>query len=117
MTRDLLLVLGILLSTASQLRPHHAPVGPGEVWLLIWLSRTLGHRMMQRSPGFPPAFWRLAFFWLLFGAAQCIGTLAGYAIADAPDASLFMHDVIAYPLLAAISLLSVAGPDAGPRLH
>jgi len=117
MTRDLLLVLGILLSTASQLRPDNAPVGPGEVCLLIWISLTLGHQMIQRTPRFTPAFSRLAIFWLLFAAAQCIGTLAGYAIADAHDASLFMHDVIAYPLLAAISLLSVAGPDAGSRLH
>src|SRR5216683_6771965 len=94
MTRDLLLVLGILLSTASQLRPDNAPVGPGEVCLLIWIGLTLGHQMIQRTARFTPAFSRLAIFWLLFAAAQCIGTLAGYAIADVHDTSLFMHDVI-----------------------
>ncbi len=117
MTRDLLLVLGILLSTVSQLRPDSVPVGPSEVCLLIWIGLTLGHQMIQRTPRLTPAFSRLAIFWLLFVAAQCIGTLACYAIADVHDASLFMHERIAYPLLAAISLLSVAGPDAGSRLH
>ncbi len=111
MTRDLLLVLGILLSTVSQLRPDSVPVGPSEVCLLIWIGLTLGHQMIQRTPRLTPAFSRLAIFWLLFVAAQCIGTLACYAIADVHDASLFMHERIAYPLLAAISLLSVAGPD------
>jgi O-antigen ligase len=117
MTRDLLLVPGILLSSASQLRPDDAPIGPGEICLLIWIVLALGSQMIQREPRFTPAFSRLVIFWLLFAAAQCIGTLAGYAIADVHDTSLFMHDVIAYLLLAAISLLSVAGPDAGSRLH
>ena len=56
-------------------------------------------------------------FWLLFAVAQSVGTLTGFAIGDVHDSSLFMHDVMAYPLLAAIGLLSVVGPDADSRLH
>jgi O-antigen ligase len=117
MNPDLLLVLGILLSTASQLRPAGAPIGPGEVCFVIWIALTLCGEMGHQGPRFTPALSRLLIFWLLFGAAQCIGTLTGYAIADVHDTSLFLHDVIAYPLLATISLLSVVGPNPGLRLH
>lgn len=111
MKRDLVLVLGILLSTASQLRPA------GEICLVIWIGLMLGRETVQLGPQFTPALSRLVIFWLLFAVAQCIGTLAGFAIGDVHDQALFMHDVMAYPLLAAISMLCVVGTDAGPRLH
>jgi hypothetical protein len=111
MKRDLLLVLGILLSTASQLRPT------GEICLVIWIGLMLGRETVQLGPQFTPALSRLVIFWLLFAVAQSIGTLAGFAIGDVHDQSLFMHDVMAYPLLAAISILCVVGTDAGSRLH
>src|SRR5260370_1116972 len=41
MNPDLILVLGILLSTASQLRPAGAPIGPGEVCFVIWIALML----------------------------------------------------------------------------
>jgi hypothetical protein len=116
MKRDLLLVLGILLSTASQLRPANAPIGPGEVCLLIWIAMMLGRETVQLGPQITPALSRMLIFWLLFAVAQSIGTLAGFAIGDVHDPSLFMHDVMAYPLLATISLLCVVGRNAGPRL-
>jgi hypothetical protein len=111
MKRDLLLVLGILLSTASQLRPA------GEICLVIWIGLMLGREMVQLGPQFTPALSRLVIFWLLFAIAQSIGTLAGFVIGDVHDQSLFMHDVMAYPLLAAISMLCVVGTDAASRLH
>ena len=47
MKLDLLLVLGILLSTASQLRPAGAPIGPGEVCLVIWAALMLGREELK----------------------------------------------------------------------
>jgi hypothetical protein len=117
MKGDLLLALGILLSTASQLRPGGAPIGPGEVCLVIWVALMLGRETARLGPHFTPALSRLVIFWLLFAVAQSIGTLAGFAIGDVHDSSLFMHDVMAYPLLAAVSILSAVGPDAGSRMH
>jgi hypothetical protein len=117
MTLDLLLAVGILLSTASQLRPAAAPIGPGEVCLVIWIVMMIGRPTVQLGIQFTPALSRLVIFWLLFAVAQGIGTLAGFAIGDVHDSSLFMHDVMAYPLLAAISVLCVVGPGAGSRLH
>ena len=113
MTLDLLLAVGILLSTASQLRPSAAPIGPGEVCLVIWIALTIGRQTVQLGTQFTPALSRLVIFWLLFAVAQSIGTLTGFAIGDVHDTSLFMHDVLAYLLLAAISVLCVAGPGAG----
>ncbi len=117
MTLDLLLAIGILLSTASQLRPSAAPIGPGEVCLVIWIALTIGRQTVQLGTQFTPALSRLVIFWLLFAAAQSIGTLTGFTIGDVHDTSLFMHDVLAYLLLAAISVLCVAGPGAGAHLH
>ena len=117
MKRDLLLVLGILLATASQLRPAGASIGPGEVCLMVWIVLMLGRETIQLGPQFTPPLSRMLIFWLLFAVAQSVGTLTGFAIGDIHDSSLFMHDVMAYPLLAAIGLLSVVGPDADSRLH
>src|SRR6266436_8883377 len=117
MMLDVLFAIGLLLSPASQLRPAGAPIGPGEICLVIWIALMLGRETISRGPQFTPALSRLVLFWLLFAVAQSIGTLAGFAIGDVQDSSLFMHDVMAYPLLAAISTLSVVGPGAASRLH
>jgi hypothetical protein len=119
MTLDLLLAVGILLPTASQLWPSAAPVGPGEACLVIWIALMIGRQMVELGIQFTftPALSRLVIFWLLFAVAQSIGTLTGIAIGHVHDTSLFMHDVLAYPLLAAISVLCVVGPDTGPRMH
>ncbi|WP_074827250.1 MULTISPECIES: hypothetical protein [Bradyrhizobium] len=53
MKRDLLLVLGILLSTASQLRPA------GEICLVLWIGLMLGREAARLGPQFTPALSRL----------------------------------------------------------
>ena len=113
MVLDVLLTLGLLLSTASQLRPDGAPVGPGEICLAVWVLLMLFREVGRLGPALTPPLARLLIFWLVFAVAQCVGTMAGFAIGDRHDSGLFMHDVMAYPLLAAVSCLSVAGS----RLH
>ncbi len=113
MVLDVLLTLGLLLSTASQLRPDGAPVGPGEICLAVWVLLMLFREVGRLGPTLTPPLSRLLIFWLVFAVAQCVGTMAAFAIGDRHDSSLFMHDVLAYPLLAAVSCLSVAGS----RLH
>jgi len=110
---DVLLALGLLLSTASQLRPNGAPVGPGEICLAVWVFLMLFREAGRLGPALTPPLSRLLIFWLVFAVAQCVGTMAAFAIGDSHDSGLFMHDVMAYPLLAAVSCLSVAGS----RLH
>jgi O-antigen ligase/polysaccharide polymerase Wzy-like membrane protein len=110
---DVLLTLGLLLSTASQLRPDGAPVGPGEICLAVWVLLMLFREVGRLGPALTPPLSRLLIFWLAFAVAQCVGTMAGFATGDRHDSGLFMHDVMAYPVLAAVSCLSVAGS----RLH
>jgi O-Antigen ligase len=114
---DVLLTLGLLLSTASQLRPEGAPVGPGEICLAVWVLLMLFREVARLGPALTPPLSKLLIFWLLFAVAQCIGTMTGYAMRDRHDTGLFLHDVMAYPLLAAVSCLSVVEPGASSRLN
>jgi hypothetical protein len=115
--RDTMFALGLLLSPASQLRPHGSPIGPGELCLLIWLLLMLGREAARLGPPLTPALSRLLIFWALFAVALSIGTMTAFAIQDSHDPVWFLHDVVAYPLVAAVSSLSVVEPDAGPRLR
>lgn len=117
MTCDILLALGLLLSVATQLRPAGSPIGPGEVCLSIWLLLTLGRETLRFGAPLTPALSRLLTFWALFAVAQSLGLLNGLAIGDTRDWQWFLHDVMAYPLLAAVSCLSVVEPGAKRRLH
>jgi hypothetical protein len=114
---DLLLALGLLLSMAPQLRPQGLPIGPGEICLVIWLVPMLGREAARLGPPLTPAFSRLFIFWVLFGLGQSLGALTGLLMDDKHDAGLFMHDVIAYMLVALVSCLSVVEPGAEVRLR
>ena len=113
---DALLALGLLLSSATQLRIEGSPVGAGELCLALWLGiRLCGE--LNRPSRLSPAFFQLLAFWLLFAVAQCIGSimsLLGEAIRD-PFSS--RHDTIAYLLVAGVSCVAVMQPDAQYRLR
>jgi hypothetical protein len=115
--RDTLLALGLLLSAATQLRPHGSPIGPGEFCLLIWLLLMVGREAARLGPPLTPALSRMLIFWALFAVALSIGTITAFGIQDSHDPELFLHDVMAYSLLAAVSCFSVVGSDAGPSLR
>jgi hypothetical protein len=114
---DALLALGLVLSTTSQLRLADGAIGPGEICLALWVLVMIAREAVRLGPPVTPAISRLLIFWGLFTAAQCIGTLAGFAIGDRHDTSLFLHDALAYPLLGAVSLLCVTDPGARHRLE
>ena len=114
---DVLMAAGLLLTTATQFRLPGSPFGPGELCLLLWIIVRLGVELGRLGPPLTPALSRLLVFWVLFAFAQSLGTLTGLAIGDEHDSGLFWHDILAYPLVAAFGCLSVAGPDAGRRLH
>jgi len=109
--------LGMLLSPASQLRLPGLPIGPGELCLLVSLLLMLGREVARLDPPLTPALSRLLIFWALFTIALSIGTATAFVIQDSHDSDWFLHDILAYPLLAAISCLSVVEPGAGPRLR
>jgi hypothetical protein len=117
MILDALFAFGLLLTPASQLRIAGLPVGPGEVCLIIWVILILGREAARGRLLLTPALSRLLMFWSLFALAQSLGTLTAKLMGDEHDPVWFMHDVMAYPLLAAISCLSVIGPHPEARLR
>ncbi len=110
---DVLLSLGLLLTTASQLRLGTLPAGPGEACLVLWLVLAPA----RPGPSLTPALSRMLAFWTLFLLAQSLGFLTGLFIGEQYDLRWLLHDAMAYPLLMAVSCLSVAGPDAAGRLR
>ncbi|MCW3476489.1 O-antigen ligase family protein [Limobrevibacterium gyesilva] len=114
---DALLALGLLLTMASQFRLGGLPIGPGEMCLVIWVLLALVREVARLGPPLTIPLSRMLIFWALFAFAETLGTLTALAIQDVHDPVWFLHDVMAYPLVAAVSCLSVAGLDAGARLH
>jgi len=117
MLLDALLSVGLLLSTASQLRPEGAPIGVGEICLAFWVFLMLSREARRLGPPMTRPLSILLIFWLIFAVTQCLGAMAAFVIGDDHDPDLFMHDVLAYPLLAVVSCLSVVEPRAAHRLR
>ena len=111
------LALGLLLSPSSQLRLSGSSIGPGEVCLMIWLVITLGREVARLDPPLTSALSRLLIFWGLFAVALSVGSITAFALEDSHDPVWFLHDAVAYPLLAAVSCLSVVEPGAWHRLR
>ena len=117
MSGDVLLAAAMILTTASQLRVGGLPFGPGELCLVAWLGLRAPQIFRQPGPPLSPAFCRMGAFWLLLTVSLAIGTLVGLTTGEIYDPSWFMHDCLAYPLLAAVSCAMVAGADAARRLQ
>jgi hypothetical protein len=117
MIRDTLFALGLLLSTASQLRIPGSPIGPGELCLAIWILLALGYEARRLGPPVTPALSRLLIFWLLFAFAQSVGLLMGLATEDFRDTASATHTMVAYVLMAGLSCFVVILPEPGWRLR
>jgi hypothetical protein len=117
MISNMLLALGLLLSPATQLRSGDLPIGPGEICLAIWVAIQLAREAVRLGPPMTPALNRLLMFWILFAAAQSIGTIVGLGIELIPDPVSARHDTIAYLLAAAVSCLAINLSDAEKRLR
>ncbi|WP_428493619.1 O-antigen ligase family protein [Rhodopila sp.] len=117
MNGNVLLAIALILTTASQFRVGGLPFGPGELCLVVWLGLRAPELFRQPSPPLTPAFCRMGTFWLLLTISLAIGTLVGLATGEIYDPNWFMHDCLAYPLLAAVSCVMVSGPEAARRLQ
>lgn len=71
MLADALLALGMLMTTAAQLRLGGLPLGPGEACLVLWLVIMLMREAARR------ALSRLLTFWTIFAMSLCLGFLTG----------------------------------------
>jgi O-antigen ligase len=117
MVGDALFALGMLLTTASQLRLGDLPIGPGELCLVIWVIVMLVRELDRLGPPLTPALSRLLIFWTIFAFSLSLGFLTALFIGQQYDPRWVLHDVMAYPLLGVVSCLSVVDPGARPRLR
>jgi hypothetical protein len=115
MLADMFLALGLLLTTATQLRIPGSPIGPGELMLLFWLVIAIGRAVLLRDFAANRPFGQLLSFWLLFAASLCLGTIVAIASNEDLDAQWFLHDLMAYPLVGAVICLAVGGRN--PQGH
>jgi hypothetical protein len=99
MILDSLLTLGLLLSTATQLRVGDTPLGPGEICLAAWIGLTLCLRAGQSRLILNPALTRVVTFWLILIVAESVGMIMGFATELFFDTAQIVHDIIAYCFL------------------
>jgi hypothetical protein len=103
MILDLLLALGLVLATATQLRFGETPFGPGELCLAAWLGLFLCVRPWRPTPTSNSALSRVATFWLILIVAEGVGAIVGFATEPFYDFTQIVHDVIAYFFLFCIA--------------
>lgn len=110
-------VLGMLLTTASQLRFGNTPFGFGEICLIIWIGLLALHYLLGDEIAMGPALVSLLRFWGLITIALSLGTLVALATGENFDPTWFLHDTLAYPLVAVVSCASVIEPGAAARMR
>ncbi len=113
---DALLAFGLLFSTTTQLRWHGGAVGPGVIAVVLWMI-AISFRIWRGGSraDVGPAFVLLA-FWSAMALAMSIGMMSAVGTGARLDLGLVLHDVAAYALVAAMSILYGAAPLSGRRV-
>jgi hypothetical protein len=117
MILDSLLALGLLLSTATQLRFGDTPFGPGEMCLAVWLGLFLCLQARRPAPASNAALTRVVAFWLILIVAESVGAMVGFATELFFDTTHMIHDVIAYFFLLGIACAMALELASEPRLR
>lgn len=111
-----LLAVGLVLTTASQLRLPGVPLGLGEICLVLWLGLALLHFLTGDRISNHGALLRFGTFWICFALALSVGTCEALLRQEiAPDSML--HDTFAYLLVAAVSCFIAATMKADGTLR
>ena len=115
MNGSALLALGLVFTTASQLRVPGVPLGLGELCLGLWLGLALLHVLTSDSVSNPRALLLLGTFWICFAFSLSVGTCQAILLQKLDPGSM-LHDVFAYLVVAALSCLVAATmkADGGP---
>jgi hypothetical protein len=116
MIGSVLLALGLVLTTASQLRIPGVPLGLGEVCLGLWLGLALLDVLTRNSVSNPGALLRLGAFWIAFAFSLSVGTFQALLLQKL-DAGSMLHDTFAYFVVAAVSCLVAATMKADAALR
>jgi O-antigen ligase len=108
---DFLLAIGLLLTTASQLRLPGLPLGPGELALLLWLAAEIFRRLASPTPVPGRAALTLLTFWAIFALALSLGALVAITTDEPTEQALVVHDTVAYMLVALLGCLCADNAD------
>jgi O-antigen ligase/polysaccharide polymerase Wzy-like membrane protein len=110
---DGILALGLLFTTASQLRLPGVPIGPGELGLVVWIVAILFRTLLSGAPSSsrPRAVSDLLVFWGAFALALSLGMITAMATGEAFESDLVLHDAVAYALVAVVGCLCAAAPS------
>lgn len=107
---DAILALGLLFTTATQLRVPGIPVGPGELGLVVWIAATSAKTLASGAPSLTRAVSALLVFWGAFALALSLGMLTAMATGEVFEPGLVLHDTVAYTLIAVLSCLCTSAP-------
>src|ERR1019366_2211695 len=107
---DVILALGLLFTTASQLRVPGIPVGPGELGLVVWIAATSAKTLASGAPSLTRAVSALLVFWGVFALALSLGMLTAMATGEVFEPELVLHDTVAYTLIAVLSCVCASAP-------
>ncbi len=110
MITNALLALGIVLTTASQLRLPAVPIGLGELCLGVWLILAALQLIVGGQVRNARAVLHIGAFWICFAFAMSIGTCVALLLAEF-DPPTMMHDTFAYALVATLALMIAATMD------
>jgi len=111
-----LLALGLVLTTASQLRLPGFPLGVGEIFLVLWLGLASLRILTGGSVCNAGALLRLGTFWVCFALILSIGTCLAFLRQELDPASM-LHDAFAYLLVAAVGCFVAATMKADGALR
>lgn len=111
---DVLLCVGIVLTTATQFRGDDLPVGPGELLLVLWIVGAVLRIVRRGRLSLPPVARVVARFWGVSLFALVGGTLAA-AVLGISTSRGASHDTIALALVMVMSLVLVMSGDVEAR--
>jgi hypothetical protein len=115
MIRNALLAFGIVMAFATQLPVPGLPITLSHLALLLWILLSVGRILAGHRLIVTAAFKRLCIFWLGLALSLCLGTVVGYFRNDLSLADA-LHDTVSYVLLALVTCLPAAEPNAADRL-
>jgi hypothetical protein len=107
MIGNALLALGIVLTTASQLRLPAVPLGFGELCLVLWLGLASLRLLATGRVSNPDAVLRIVAFWACFAFAMSIGTCLALFLNELEPITM-LHDASALVLMVVFTCLIVA---------
>lgn len=116
MMLDALLAFGIVMSFSTQISLPGLPMTIGEFALFLWITIEIARILTGGRVVFSSPLARIGGFWIAWIMLLCIGAAIGH-LTKILFANVVIHDALAYVLVALLTCLAAAQPDAYHRLR